>query len=66
MLQPPGEATGHRLRLLIWTTRTVTSVAHWCSEDQTPREPEQHLRVPEVAVVKSRATLSWVQEAAQL
>lgn len=41
-------------------------MAHWCSEDQTLREPEQRLRVPEVAVGKSRATLSRVQEAAQL
>lgn len=59
------EATGHGMRFFLQAPRTVAPVAHWCSEDQTLREPEQCLRVPEVAVGKTRATRSWVQAAAQ-
>lgn len=53
------------MRFFLQAPRTVASVAQWCSKDQTLREPEQCLRVPEVAVGKARATWSWVQVAAQ-
>lgn len=65
--QCPGheEATGHGVRFFLQAPRTMASVAYWCSKDQTLQEPEQCLRVPEVAVGKTRATQSWVQAVAQ-